>query len=353
MEGKGPENSRIIGSWNGLTKNKDDECEIHLLHKYEPIPSPEDESRFLSQASPVIINSPEVKTRKANDQQIALFPDIHYGFRRLPNGELHPSHNPEALDLWLQIVEREQPKTIIIQGDGVDAAEVGKFDPDYNHYADTLQLEVDGMHALLCRIRTACPNSEITYIRGNHDLRFQKNIIRHSMPLLGVRQANLPESFAVNTLPFLLRLQELEIAYQENYMATEKLLITHGEFSATRGSAAAKYLGFYALSTCYAHDHRIGYETRTFPDGTKRSAFGFGCLADIKGSVPSYHSKVDDKGFVVPNFENWDSGAGFIEVSKNGLIQPQFVNLEHEQAKYNSRVYKARQEVIEALRAGK
>jgi hypothetical protein len=335
-----------------LTKNKDHEAEIHLLHGYEPIPSPEDESRFLSQASPVIINYPEIKTSKSKEELIATFPDIHYGFRRLPDGSLRPTHNPEAIDLWLQIVEREKPTTIIIQGDGVDAAEIGKFDPDYNHYAETLQLEIDGMHALICRIRASCPNSEIIYTRGNHCLRFQKNIIRHSMPLLGVRQGNLPESFAVNTLPFLLRLQELEIAYQENYMATDDFIITHGEFAAARGSAAVKYLGFYATNCCYAHDHRVGYETRTFPNGKKISAFGFGCLADTKGSVPSYHSRIDDRGFVVPNNENWDSGAGMIQISKKGLIKPEFVNLSEDEVSFNRKLYKIRQDVVDALSKG-
>jgi hypothetical protein len=354
MEKEPPyDNGKLTRTYEMVTKDKEGEAHRHILHVFDYNNPEATEYSFLSQASPITINYPEIKTRKSKEELIATFPDIHYGFRRLPDGTLRPTHNPEAIDLWLQIVEREKPTTVIIQGDGVDAAEVGKFDPDYNHYVDTLQLEIDGMHALICRIRASCPNSKIIYTRGNHCLRFQKNIIKNSMPLLGVRQGNLPESFAVNTLPFLLRLQELDIAYQDKYMATDDLIVTHGEFSTTRGSVAVKYLGFYATSCCYAHDHRVGYETRTFPNGKKISAFGFGCLADTTGSVPSYHSRIDDRGFLVPKNENWDSGAGFISISKKGFFRPEFVNLSEKEVSFNKRVYKARADVVEALSSGK
>jgi len=164
----------------------------------------------------------------------------------------------------------------------------------------------------------------------------------------------MPESFATNSLPFLLRLDELEI---ENHTApvqvNERLVTMHGEFA---GNAVAKYLGRFACSVMFHHDHRRGYGRRVFPNGQAIEAFSFGCQADVTGSVPSYHSKVDDHGLTVERFENWDNGGGFVEYTEGDKpFKSTAVAIEAQdnyQAEFNQRVYLARQEVVEALRNG-
>jgi hypothetical protein len=116
------------------------------------------------------------------------------------------------------------------------------------------------------------------------------------------------------------------------------------------------YLGKYATSMMFHHDHRRGSERRVFPDGTAIEAFGFGCQADVTGSVPSVHSKIDDAGQVVRSFENWNNGMGFVEYGKGDKpFKSTPIPIEAQdgyQAIWQDRVYKARKAVAEALAKG-
>lgn len=355
MEGQTPEGFKIDHSWNSLTKNKDHEAEIHLLHAFVPVPSPEDESRFLSQASPTIITPFEIKHSKSKSLLLADIPDIHYGLRKLDDGTLRPTHRPEVMDGFMQVMKREKPDIIVIGGDAIDLPEVSKYDLDSNDFNDTMQLCIDGLHKYFTRLREDNPNAEIIHLRGNHEMRFNKFMIRNAMPLFGVKPANMPESWAVNSYPFLLRLDELGINYMEDYKINDRLMTTHGEL-ANKSSTASMYLGRYATSMMFHHDHRRGSERRVFPDGTSIEAFGFGCQADVTGSVPSVHSKIDDRGHVVERYENWNNGGGILEFSKGDKPFRHYdVPIEAQDgyiASFNGRTYKHRQEIIDALANG-
>lgn len=355
MEGKTPEGFKIDHSWNGYTKNAEGEAEIHLLHAFVPERTPEDEGRFLSQASPTEIISNPVKRRRHKELLLADVPDLHYGLRKLDNGTLKPTHRPEVMDGWLQVMKDVQPDTIVIGGDAIDMPEISKYDLDSNDFNDTMQLCIDGLHKYFTRLRADNPNAEIVHLRGNHEMRFNKFMIRNAMPLFGVKPANMPESWAVNSYPFLLRLDELDINYTDQYKINDRLMTIHGEL-ANKNSTASMYLGRYATSMMFHHDHRRGSERRVFPNGQCIEAFGFGTQCDVSGSVPSVHSKIDDRGHVVENYENWNNGGGFVEYSKGDKpFRFQAVPIEAQdnyQTVYNNRVYKARLEVQEALAKG-
>ena len=345
---------KLVSSWEGLTKDAQGEAHVHELHKYEYPDSPEDESHFLSQASPTIINSSRIRPIKRDGSLLADIPDIHYGLRKLPDGTLRPTHRPEVMDTWLQIMKSEQPDMIVIGGDGIDLPEVSKYDLDSNHFNDTMQLCIDGLHKYFSRLRADNPNADIIHLKGNHENRFNKFMIRNAMPLFGVRPANMPESWAVNSYPFLLRLDELGIKYVDELKINENLTTIHGEL-ANKSSTAAMYLGRYATSMMFHHDHRRGSERRVYPNGTAIEAFGFGCQADVTGSVPSVHSSIDDRGMVVPKFENWNNGGGFVEYSKTNFksIPVPIEYYDNYEASYNNRIWKARQDIVEALTNGK
>lgn len=351
-----PENGKLVSTWECVTKNTDNEPEVTTLHKYE-YDEPVEESQFLSQASPVRINSSRTRSKARTGLLLADVPDIHYGFRKLPDGSLQPTHQPEVMDKWLQIMKDQQPDTIILGGDILDAPQLSRFETDSNHFVDTLQLSIDGLHKYLSRLRADNPNARIINTRGNHDARFESYLVKNAKPLFGVKPANMPDSFSTNSLPFLLRLEELEIENISGPVRLNEGLITmHGEI-VKPGSTAQAYLGKLATSIMFHHTHRREYSRRVFPDGKAIEAFSFGCQADTQGSVPSYYSKVDDMGFMVERSENWNNGGGFIEMSeKTGSFKPVSVPIEVQdgyEASFNGRVYQARQDVLEALRSGK
>jgi len=344
---------KLVSSWEMLHKDNEGEGHVTTLHKYE-YDEEVDEKRFLSQAAPTKITSTRTRPYKGESLLLADIPDIHYGFRRLPDGTLQPTHQPEVMDVSLQIIKDQQPGLIILGGDILDAPNIGKYEMDSNHFVDTLQLSIDGLHKYLARLRADNPNARIIDTKGNHDERFEKYVIRNAKSLFGIKPANMPSSWATNSLPFLLRFDDLEIEQEAGPVKINDRLITmHGEFA---GGAVAKYLGRYACSVMFHHDHRRGYGRRVFPDGKAIEAFSFGCQADVTGSVPSYHNKVDDRGNTVKRYEAWDNGLGLVEYNAGDkpfrVIPIPVEQQDGFEASYNDRVYMARQDVTDALQNG-
>lgn len=342
--------AKLVSTWEMLYKDAEGEGHIETLHKYE-YDQEVDESRFLSQAAPTKITPSRARSKKRESLLLADIPDIHYGFRRLPDGTLLPTHRPEVMDVTSQIIRDAKPDTIILGGDILDAPQVGRYEMDSNHFVDTLQLSLDGLHRYLAQLRADNPNARIINTKGNHDERFEKFLLKNAKPLFGIKPANMPSSWATNSIPFLLRFDELGIEQETGpVQITDKLITMHGEFA---GDAVKKYLGRYACSVMFHHDHRRGYGRRVFPNGQAIEAFSFGCEADVTGSVPSYHNKVNDRGLVVERYEDWSNGMGFLDYSeKTGSFKPLSVPIEHQdgyEAVFNDRVYQARLEVAKAL----
>ena len=344
---------KLVSTWECVTKNKDDEPEVTTLHIYDFTNPDFDENNYLSQASPVKLGSPRINVHKRESTLVADVPDIHYGFRD-NKGELDPTHCPEAMDVWLQVMKEAQPDIIIIGGDALDAPQISKYSPDSDQFVNTLQKSIDGLYKYLARIRQDNPNARIINLKGNHDERFEKTIIRNAMPLFGVRPANMPDDFAVNSLPFLLRFKDLGIEQESGFFKlNDKLITTHGDISKNGQSTASAYVNKLACSLMFHHTHRREYARRTTPDGHSNEAFSFGCLADTNGSVPSVHNQVDDFGRVVERHENWDNGGGFVEISeKQFRIDPVPIEKPDYAAMREQRIFEARQAVAEALSKG-
>jgi hypothetical protein len=265
-----------------------------------------------------------------------------------------PTHDPEAMDKVLQLCQQVQPNEIIINGDALDLPELGKFDLDSKSLVNMTQSSLDGLHKYLSMLRCACPNTKIIYNEANHEMRASKILIRNAMPLFGVRPANMPNGWAVNSVPFLLRLNELDIEYNSGYPANsydinDRLRVLHGEF-ANKPSTAAKYLGLYACSIYFGHTHRTELMKKTTPDGRTTVAFNAGCLCDTTGSAPSVHNGVDLQGKVVRRNEDWHEGVAIIQSTKGDRpFTFDMIDLDEETMRYNKRVYKAREDVIRAF----
>jgi hypothetical protein len=259
------------------------------------------------------------------------------------------------MDKSLQIIRDQQPDVIILGGDIIDAPNVGRYELDSLHFIDTLQLSIDGLFKYLARLRADNPNARIINTKGNHDHRFEKYVMRNAKPLFGIKRASMPEEFGANTLPFLLRFDELEIEQTTApYRINEYLMTQHGELSVNGGSTAHRYLGKLATSLMFHHSHRRESARKVFQDGYAIEAFSFGCQADVAGAVPSVHNKVDDRGFVVETYENWNNGMGFVEYTDDRFKQiPIPIELQDDyEASYAGRVYEARQAVVEAFKNG-
>lgn len=351
---KEPE-KKLVSEWEMMHKNNDGEAEVTTLHKYSYPDQPVELDQFVTQAKPTRIYSNKTHYEPHQDKILAASGDQHYGFRNTPEG-LVPTHNPEVMDVWLQMMKDVQPDIILFGGDMIDLPELSKYDPDSRHFLDTIQQSIDGLYRYLSRVRADNPNARIVAMQGNHENRFNKTMIRNSMPLFGVKPACMPEEFATTSFPFFLRLKDLEIEYvsgypAESFQVNDELRFVHGDMSKPNNALA--YLQRDGMSTGYFHDHRTGLARKTFPNGRSIEAFGFGCQADITGKVPAVHNGVDDMGRVKERYENWNNGAGFVEYSDKHF-KPEFVEINGPDytAQRDGRIIEARKAVAEALAKG-
>lgn len=334
--------------WDFGIKNSDGEIEVRRMTSDTFEPLPEDAS-FLSQASPTIIRPSRAKPRSRKDLLLADIGDLQFGYRRTQNG-LEPLHDEKAIDVTFQAIKDAQPDLIILGGDELDLPELGRWQPDSRDFVDTLQTSIDGLHKLLSQLRADNPNSRIVNLDSNHIQRIGKFMLKNAMPLFGVRQANMPENWAVMSYPHLLRLDELDIEWNSGYPAVEyqlndRLTTAHGDKSSAKGSTAQMYLPTLERSLLFHHTHRQESLTKTTQMGRYVTALSFGCLTKTNGAVPSFGNAVDDRGRVVPHQENWQNGFGFIEYQTGDSpfsATPVLINSQDGyEARVNGKVYHA------------
>lgn len=259
-----------------------------------------------------------------------IMPDPQIGFRRFDDGTLDPFHDVKAISVALQIVEYEQQKNGVEQvvnlGDFLDLPSQGRFAQEAT-FANTTQLAIDYGHEFLGRQRAAAPDAEVVLIEGNHDRRLQNFVEANALAAFGLKRANMPGSWPVMSLPYLLRLDELNVTYIDSYPAgkhwvNDKLRAIHGNKVRSNGSTAAAYTNDMPhISTVFGHTHRLEIQSKTTWDrlGKIRSmAISPGCLCRVDGGVPSVNGSIDPHGHPKEEFENWQQGVAVVKYKDSG-----------------------------------
>lgn len=321
------------GRWQVVTKDKVvdpesgeivSEPHVHTLEgtSFKFIPKPEvaavDEQRFASKAAPTVIRPGRAMPKRFRDKTALIVTDQQIGYRKLGD-ELQPIHDEAAMDVVQQIARYVQPDKIIVLGDNVDLPNASRFENDPN-FTQTTQASIDSFHNQLARYRANAQNAEIVVLEGNHDERWAKYIRKNAAEVLGVRRANAAHELAVLTLPFLLRVDELEVQYLAGWPANthwinERIKAIHGNKVRSNGSTAAAYANSETTSTIFGHIHRMESHHRTVNEqggGRIISAHSFGTLSRIDGVVPSFNYGRDGTGTPIQHFENWQQGLGLV-----------------------------------------
>lgn len=339
--------------WQGYAKDANGEIQTVDLTSitYRPDVTDAEIPSFISQAAPTVVRPSKARPRARTNQLLADIPDLQYGYRRLPDGTLLPTHNPDAMDVTLQLIKDAQPNQIILGGDELDLPELSHFPPDSRHFVDTLQTSIDGLHKFFAQLRADNPNARIRNVDSNHIKRMGSFMLQHALPLFGVRRANMPDDWPVMSYAHLLRLDELGIEWESGYPAAEmrindRLTTIHGDRSNARGSTAAQYLSFRENSLLFHHTHRAESLERTMPSGRRLQAFSFGALTGNEGATPSHGSAVSDKGDVVTHRMNWQTGMGFVEFDEGDKpFQPHAISIDPQEghvARWNGKDYTPR-----------
>lgn len=270
--------------------------------------------------------------RKASDawKTAIILPDPQIGFRKFDDGTLDPFHDTKAMQVAIQIIEYEQQNNGVEQvvnlGDFLDLPSQGRFAQEAT-FANTTQLAIDYGHEFLGRQRAAAPDAEVVLIEGNHDRRLQNFVEANALAAFGLKRANMPDSWPVMSLPYLLRLDELNVTYIDSYPAgkhwvNDKLRAIHGNKVRSNGSTAAAYTNDMPhISTVFGHTHRLEIQSKTTWDrlGKIRSmAISPGCLCRVDGGVPSVNGSIDPHGHPKEEFENWQQGVAVVKYKDSG-----------------------------------
>lgn len=305
----------------------------------------------VQQAKPTKV-TPVKSTKKAaldGWETAVILPDVQIGFREFPDG-LDPFHDELAMQVALQIVRDVRPDKIINLGDFLDLPNFGTYEQE-PAFANTTQATLDRGHYFLAEQRAAAPEAEIELIEGNHDRRLQKMILKNAMTAFGIRRAgDPPTAWPVMSVPYLLRLDELDVSYVEGYPAgitwiNDNLACVHGSKVRSNGSTAAAVVDDERVSIIHGHIHRIEeqHKTRRTALGPKFSfAASPGCLCRIDGAVPSAKSSTDSSGRPVNAVENWQNGLAVVHYEPgNGRFHYQSIPIYDGWAMYNGKEFSA------------
>jgi predicted phosphodiesterase len=245
--------------------------------------------------------------------------DSQIGYRRLEDDTLDPFHDESAMALFTQLVEIENPERVLLCGDIIDLAEQGRWTQEAG-FALTTQAAIDRTYRWLVDLRDAT-QGKIDLIEGNHDKRLQNFVEVNAKAAFGLKRAGWPDEWPVMSIPYLLRLDELDVTYYDAYpnahvWVNNNLRAEHGTKINSNGSTAQKYLNETPhVSRLFGHTHRQEVVQRTTWDrlGKIRSqAINPGCLCRVDGAVPGVHGSIGANGKSAEYFEDWQQGAAVV-----------------------------------------
>lgn len=271
-------------------------------------------------ANPVIIHSVRRVPVYKRFKTAVILPDVQIGYwRDIQSEQLDPFHDEDAMDIALQIIDSVDPDLIINLGDLLDLPEFGKYQQEPT-FARTTQAALNRSHQWLAQQRASAPDAEIRFMEGNHDRRMQNFVVQNAKAAFGIQRANTPEEWPVLSVPYLLRLDELNVHYIPGYPANitwinDNLACIHGSKVRSSGSTAAAVIDDERVSVIFGHIHRVElqHKTRqTRAGGKSNFAASLGCLSRIDGTVPSTKGAVDPFGRPLVKYENWQQALGVV-----------------------------------------
>lgn len=285
----------------------------------------------LRQATGVTIKPADITKPVKNDgwKLAALLPDTQIGYRVYEDGTTIEFHSESAIDIAMQIVaaanEMYGVDTIVNLGDTIDLPAQSRHHQEIA-FQNSTNLAIQRAYEYLAQQRATVPDAEIIFLEGNHDCRIYKYLAENAPAVATLRRAG-DTGWTVNSLPHLLRMDELNITFASGYPAgeywlNENLRCIHGDRVNSAGSTAMKYINSnHHVSVIYGHIHRIEmlYHTNHTSTGPARNAaFSPGCLCRVDGSVPSVKGGITPNEKPVKYWENWQQGIGFAWYKESG-----------------------------------
>ncbi len=212
-------------------------------------------------------------------------------------------HLPYHDEKWLSCIIKYGKETnvdcIWINGDLMDMFQAsvheklpGKKD---------LKFEFDFTRDFFARLRAIFPTQTIYYYEGNHEMRWERYLMRKAVEVLGMDEFRLD---------IILRLREFKVEWIRNGTLCNfgKIYVIHGnEFKGGGGVYPARALMLKAFENIIAGDkHKTGEEPKNLIGGKFITAFSVGCGCDLNPEYMPYAHVI------------WNHGFAHISMLKNG-----------------------------------
>jgi predicted phosphodiesterase len=215
--------------------------------------------------------------------------------------DLHiPYHDIDAVTIALEYGVENKVNTIVILGDLVDFARISRFETDFSKRS--VKHEFDATKQFLRALRQIFPTQEIYWLKGNHDMRYEKYLFQKASEIWDDPYFTLEERLQLNE-------ERIHLVDDKTLMQAGKLNMTHGHHifkgifspvSPARGAwVRAKE------NIIVGHLHRPSYHPEVNINGKVSAGFSLGCLCETR---PNYS----------PLISNSQHGFAHVLVDKDG-----------------------------------
>jgi hypothetical protein len=269
-------------------------------------------------------------------------PDAQIGYWVDSDEVWHTTHDESAFSLGHQVAWS------VAQDDGLQGwADVGDFldlAAPSRHNPTSIDLRVDSLNRALqrgyeemARRRALVGDGELILTGGNHDLRVSKATTQNMPYLVGLRRAGDPEEMPVLSLPFLLRLDELDVDFAQSFpygyrRLNSNLFICHSPAYGSKALETARKISQKIhASVIFGHTHRreaLAENIETDKGVRTLEVWSDGTWARTDGSLPSGNNVYDEKGnrLLVPKdvgkwgqlSENMHQGVSVVHLETSG-----------------------------------
>lgn len=179
--------------------------------------------------------------------------------------DLHiPFEDRKAIKLMYAVADDFQPDKIFLDGDIGDFWQISHYvkNPALRSIAN-LEHEISSIRSFLKDLRKRFPASEIIYLFGNHEYRWDVFLAKHAVELVGLKGLTLEEQLGLAELD----ITAVNTGRKENSYLWGNLLIGHFDRVAKYSGMTAKaLLEDKAISLIQAHVHRGGSSYRRLYD---------------------------------------------------------------------------------------
>jgi len=218
-------------------------------------------------------------------KKVAVLSDIHV-----------PYHSISALTCAFDMIAKEKPDVILLNGDTIDFYQLSRFMKDTRKRSVAHELKaVNDLLDVLDQF-----GAKIIYKLGNHDERWQHYMMQKAPELLGIQAFELSELLKANE-------RGMVVVGEKRIIKANKLNIIHGHEYPSVFSPVNIARGLYMkgkVSAMQGHNHQVSEHTETDMNGEITTTWSLGCLCELN---PAY----------MP-LNRWSQGFAMVDLDANG-----------------------------------